>query len=160
MANILPSGVELGHENGQFGQLRGIAVDSSGNVYVTDDGLSILVGNITRIQKFTSEGQFLKKWGTFGTGLGEFYQPYGIAIGPNNDIYVADYGNGRIQKINANDEFTIFAGQGEADGKFEMPKGIAIDAAGNIYVSDTYKYNIQKLSADGQYVTKWGTCWG
>ena len=96
-----------------------------------------LVGNITRIQKFTSEGQFIKRWGTCGSGLGEFNQPYGIAIGQNNDIYVADYGNGRIQKINANDEFTIIAGRVNADGEFVMPKGIAIDAAGNIYVSDT-----------------------
>ena len=83
--------------------------------------------------------------GNFRNGLGEFDQPYGIAIGQNNDIYVADWGNGRIQKINANDEFTIFAGPGNADGQFGMPKGIAIDAAGNIYVSDKYKYNIQKL---------------
>ena len=78
----------IGYEDGQFGQPRGIAVDSSGNVYVADDGA--LFGVNTRIQKFTSEGQFLKKWGSYGSGLGEFIQPYGIAIGPNNDIYVAD----------------------------------------------------------------------
>ena len=66
------------------------------------------------------------------------------------------HGNSRVQKINANDEFTIIAGSGEADGSLS-PKGIAIDNAGNIYVADRYKIRIQKFTADGQFITKWGT---
>ncbi len=103
----------LGRGNGQFELPKGIAVDSNGNVYVTDAGTVI---ETNRIQKFTSDGQFIKRWGTRGSGLGEFDHPCGIAIGSNNDIYVADSRNGRIQKINANDEFTIFAGPGGAAG--------------------------------------------
>src|SRR5918998_1163259 len=54
--------------DGQFGSPFGIAVDPSGNVYVADT-------NNNRIQKFTSNGGFVTKWGTQGTGDGQFDSP-------------------------------------------------------------------------------------
>jgi DNA-binding beta-propeller fold protein YncE len=54
-----------GTSDGQFNEPHGIAVDSDGNVYVVDRFNH-------RIQKFTSTGIFLDKWGGFGTGDGKF----------------------------------------------------------------------------------------
>ena len=62
---------------------RGIAVDSDGNVYVADSGNN-------RIQKFTSTGVFLDKWGQPGNDAGQFSNPAHIAVDSNNDIYVTE----------------------------------------------------------------------
>jgi DNA-binding beta-propeller fold protein YncE len=59
----------------------GIAVDPSGNVYVADTGSD-------RIQKFDSNGNFLAKWGSFGTGDGQFHSPYGVAVDSSGNVYV------------------------------------------------------------------------
>jgi len=67
-------------------------VDSSGNVYVADTGNH-------RIQKFNASGEFLAKWGSEGTGDGQFDCPYGVAVDSNGNVYVADMGNDRIQKF-------------------------------------------------------------
>ena len=59
-----------GSGNGQFNYPEGIAIDSSGNVYVAD-------GN--RIQKFTSNGTFITKWGSIGIGEGQFKNAVGYS---------------------------------------------------------------------------------
>jgi hypothetical protein len=69
-----------------------VAVDASGNIYVADRGNH-------RIQKFTSTGTFLSKWGTAGSGAGQFSAPFGVAVDASGDIYVADSNNDRIQKF-------------------------------------------------------------
>src|SRR4029078_4326058 len=78
-----------GTGNGQFNQPYGVAVDSSGRVYVADSANN-------RIQKFSSSGNFITKWGTQGSGNGEFKSPYGIAVDSSNNVYVADSANNRI----------------------------------------------------------------
>ncbi|HOL09915.1 MAG TPA: SBBP repeat-containing protein, partial [Bacillota bacterium] len=68
-------------------------MDSSDNIYVVDL-------NNHRIQKFNASGEFLTKWGSFGTGDGQFDFPYGVAVDSSGNVYVADTGNHRIQKFN------------------------------------------------------------
>ncbi len=51
------------------------------------------------MQRFTGDGTFITKWGSFGTGPGQFNFPYGIAAGPDSAVYVADSSNHRIQKF-------------------------------------------------------------
>ena len=76
----------------QFNQPFGVAVDPSGNVFVTDQGNH-------RIQKFTSTGGFLASWGEFGPGLSQFKVPTGIAVESSGAVYVYDTYNNRIQKF-------------------------------------------------------------
>ena len=64
-------------------------VDTDGNVYVTDYN--------NRIQKFSSDGTFIEKWGTKGSGAGQLYWPEALAIKGNDTLYVADTYNHRIQ---------------------------------------------------------------
>jgi DNA-binding beta-propeller fold protein YncE len=65
---------------------------SDGSVYIADK-------NNHRIQKFTSEGVFVSKWGTYGTGDGEFDYPKGVAVASDGSVYFADRDNHRIQKF-------------------------------------------------------------
>ena len=64
-----------------FNWPSGVAVDSSGNVYVATSD---------RIQKFDSSGNFITKWGSLGSGDGQFYHPSGVAIDSSGNVYVAD----------------------------------------------------------------------
>jgi DNA-binding beta-propeller fold protein YncE len=77
----------------------GIDVDSSDNVYVAESGAS---GNPSRIDKFTSSGQFITSWGSLGSELDQMNQPKGLTLDENNDVYVADEFNNRIQKFDSN----------------------------------------------------------
>ena len=69
-----------------------MAVDASGNVYVADSGNH-------RIQKFTSTGTFITKWGSLGSGDGQFNEPGGVAVDALGNVYVGDSNNFRIQKF-------------------------------------------------------------
>ena len=69
-------------------------MDSSGNVYVSDS-------ENDRMQKFDSSGNFLLKWGSQGTGDGQFQSPKGVAVDSSGNVYVADTNNSRIQKFSS-----------------------------------------------------------
>lgn len=85
-----------------------------------------------------------------GSGEGEFEAPTAISVDSNGNIFVADTGNGRIEKFSSNGTFLT------SIGRFEAPSGIAIDHAGNIYVTEIgSKHRIQKLRPDGTPIAKW-----
>jgi sugar lactone lactonase YvrE len=73
---------------------RGVAVDSSGNVYVVDT-----LNNW--IQKFDLNGNLLAQWGSSGNGDGQLNHPGGVTVDPHGYIYVADTWNQRIQKFDS-----------------------------------------------------------
>jgi tripartite motif-containing protein 71 len=147
-----------GSGDGQFGSgdglfftgPTGIAVDSSGkNVYVAD-----FVND--RIQKFTADGKFITKWGSRGSGDGQFGFPTGIAVDSSGkNVYVSDIGNSRIQKFTADGKFITKWGSqdpsssGQPNNRiFEGPSGIAIRPKSDIvYVTDTWNDNIQVFSS-------------
>jgi hypothetical protein len=128
-----------------------VAVDKNGSVYVADPYSNL-------IQKFTSDGQFVTKWGTNGAADGQFNFPIGITVDSSGFIYIADYGNNRIQKFTSDGQFvTKWGTNGAADGQFNLPGGITVDSSGYVYVTDEGNHRVQKFTSDGQFVTKWGS---
>ena len=117
----------LGSANGQFELHYGIAVDSEGNVYVSDSGNY-------RIQKFTSRGIFLTQWGSLGNANGQFQWPVGIAVESDDDLVVTDSGNYRIQKFTSDGNFIRKWGvqsigdNHNTDNSFGGATGIAVDS--------------------------------
>ncbi len=145
-----------GTGEGQFGYYTpypyGIAVDSEDFIYVADAGNS-------RIQKFTSEGQFLARWTGFGTGNESFssYGPQGITMDSQGFLYITDGGTCCIRKFTAQGQTMEKWGTcGTGPGQFRDPQGIAADSEGFLYVLDRENYRVQKFRTDGQFVTQWG----
>ncbi len=128
-----------------------LAIDSHGNVYVSDTHNS-------RIQKFDGNGHFLLSWGQPGSGDGEFNVTTGIAIDRADNVYVGDQGNYRIQKFDSNGKFLTKRGsQGQGNGQFTTPNVLAMDSQGNLYVGDALGHHVQKFDSNGRFITKWGS---
>lgn len=148
----------LGAGNGQFNYPFDVAFDSLGNIYVTETNTNSEVSWNCRVQKFDSNFNFITKWGTRGSGDGEFNYPRGIVIDSHDNVYVADIFNHRIQKFTSNGTFIKKWGTlGSADGQLNQPFGIAIDGNDNIYVAEYYGHRISKFSPDGVFLAKYGT---
>ena len=138
-----------------------VALDAWDNVYVADPY------NDT-IRKVTPSGLVTTLAGlaqTFGTndGLGtnaRFSYPFGIAVDPSGNVYVADTLNSTIRKITTNGAVTTFAGVsglaayqdgyvtngGTNMATFAYPYGIAVNNSNTIYVADTYANLIRKIT--------------
>lgn len=72
----------IGSEN-PLSSPRHVATDASGNIYVANTIMN-------NIQVYDSSGNFIRKWGTYGTGDGQFRYPQGIAVDTSGNVYVAD----------------------------------------------------------------------
>lgn len=147
-----------GMEGGQFNKPRGLAVAPDGTIYVADS-------QNNRIQHFSADGQLLNQWGGFsdvsqGGGTdGMFYEPWGVAVGPDGSVYVTDTWNHRVQKFTADGKFVTkwgFFGTAELPDAFWGPRGIAVDTQGRVYVADTGNKRISVFTADGQPITQFG----
>ena len=141
--NFIKQWGTVGTGNGQFdgtGKLAGIAVDPSGSyVYVADAGNN-------RIEKFDSSGNFITKWGSLGSGNGQFNYPAKVFVDSSGNVYVTEFTNNRIQKFDANGNYiTQWGSYGTGNGQFSTPFGVTVDSSGNVYVADFYNNRIQKF---------------
>jgi sugar lactone lactonase YvrE len=147
----------------QFSSLKGITSDGSGNLYITESNrirkIVIATGVVTTLV-----------WGNYITADGKvierFSYPFGITSDGRGNLYVADAGSNRIQKIViATGEVTTLAGstRGTADGvgtaaQFSSPTHIATDGKGNLYVADAENDAVRKVViSTGEVTTQaWG----
>ena len=108
-----------------------------------------------------AEIQLLYKLGENADGSGEadglFNAPQDVAVDEVGNLYVADTGNHRIQKLDADGNvLDKWGSPGTADGQFDHPAGVAVDKGGNVYVADTGNDRIQQFNANGGHITTWG----
>ena len=96
----------------------------TGNIYVTDG-----YGNC-RVHKFAPDGRHLMSWGEPGVDAGQFIRPHNVLIDREDNVYVADRENHRIQVFDANGKFISMW------NNIHRPDGIALDAHDNFYVGE------------------------
>jgi YD repeat-containing protein len=132
--------------NGPLDFPTDVAIDASGNLWVTDS-------NNNRLEKFNANGEFLSQFGTLGSADGQLNHPASVAIDLGGNLWVADAGNNRVQKFSPTGAFLLKTGtSGTANGQFSGPTAIEVGPEGNIWVADTGNNRLQVLNSKGAFV--------
>lgn len=118
-----------------------VAVDSEGNVYVTDTFNA-------RVQVFNADGEFVRMWGKPGNTAGCFMRPKGIAIDADDHVYVVDAEFNNVQVFtNEGAPLMFFGTRGLGPGTFTLATGIGIDRATNrVIVTEQWQGKMQMFT--------------
>lgn len=165
---------EFGDDPGQLARPSGVAFDGDGLVYVTDE-------DANRVTLFTIDpkevaanggppviirqgmdivqaGRYVSHWGVEGRGDGEMNGPAGMVFDHEDNVYIADSRNNRVQKFTKDGQFLgKWGSHGTGDGEFDLPWGITIDPDGNVFVADWRNNRIQKFTPDGEFLASYGS---
>jgi DNA-binding beta-propeller fold protein YncE len=102
--------------------------------------------------------EYLFSFGRFGIGREQYDTPVDMVEDEDDDLYILDRENYRVQKVDFKGDFiTEWGRRGFRDGEFKAPRSIDIDRDGTIYVVDTGNHRIQKFSPDGEFIDSFGT---
>ncbi len=177
---------------GEFYHPLGIAIDQETNrAYITDKTRSIVsiydtsgkfikefplkrpitpliannrlyVATEGPIYLFDKEGRKLDKWGQRGRAVGEFDFPNGLAADEEGNIYVSDFNNTRLVKLNKKGEVIWIKGRPplnlyDPDRPFGLPTGVALDEKGHIYLNDAFHFTIKVFDQKGNFLTELGS---
>jgi len=152
----------------------GVATDVHGNVFIADFGNN-------RVRKVSSRGTITtiagRGDGVFpGRGSGFsgdggpaksalLDDPYGVAVDPKGNVFIADTGNDRVRKVSRSGTITTIAGGGKppsadiGDGgpatsaSLDRPYGVAVDAKGQVFIADRRLIRVRKVSRSGTITT-------
>jgi sugar lactone lactonase YvrE len=164
---VVPGGTDGPVSVARFKTPGGVAVDSTGNIYVADSG------NYT-IRKITPAGIVSTLAGTAGTrgsadGLASaarFEDPENLAVDSSGNIWVADGVGNTVRMVTPAGQVTTIAGKanstGSTDGsltgtvssaRFNDVLGVALDASGNVWISDSGNNTIRRMTQSGVVTT-------
>jgi hypothetical protein len=138
---------DCSNANNRFCEPADVAVDSTGTIYVADRANQ-------RVQVFNSGRNYVRTIGgaascTWPPLFDEFCYPDGLAIDANNNLYVADNGNNRIEVFDPTGAYltTIGGNWTDTTGGLREPRGgIAFDKSGDLYVADSRNFRVQKYA--------------
>ncbi|XP_064384949.1 RING finger protein nhl-1-like [Halichondria panicea] len=133
-----------------FGQLNdgiGVTVDKDNNMYVMEYGNH-------RVNKFSSDGEFVAAVGSLGNGNLQFTNPVGICYNRrDNNLYVVDQSKHRIKVLSTELKFVrCFGTRGNGNGQLQSPFHASFDSANNLYVTDHLNNRVQVFTAEGQFL--------
>jgi DNA-binding beta-propeller fold protein YncE len=152
---------------------EGVAVNSGGDVYVTDLNTTGLTTN-DRLVKYDADGHLLDVLAGPGPSTGNIptgvvADPTGVAVAPSGNVYVLEAfsnSDNRVQEFDALGNYVTWWGgynpttgqkgtSGSGNGEFNKPEGIAVDSLGNVYVADTVNKRIQAFTSSGGWISSW-----
>ena len=162
-----------GSETEKLAQPQGGALDAHGDIWVTS--------HWERLEEFSAAGSFMKAVGSSGAGAGQMNNPGGVAINQsNNNVYVADGNNQRVDEFNEKGEFVRTFGFGVKDGKgefeictsscqagksgsgsgqFSGPLGVTVEpSTEDVWVTDVPNNRVEKFKESGEFIEAVG--WG
>ena len=143
----------------RFNSPLGLAVDSSGVVFVADSGNHLIrrVASDGTVSTFAGRAENFGSTDGAGTNAA-FNNPVGLALDASGNLFVADANNHCVRKISSTGVVTTFAGTPDADGcvdgaganaRFSKPAELAFDPRGNLYVADAFNHTLRKVSPAG-----------
>lgn len=147
----------------------GVAVDATGNLYIADK-------NNMRIRKVSPSGIITT---VAGNGIGDFtgdvgratdqslWFPVDVAVDSTGNLYIADWQNNRIRKVDPKGSMVTVAGGGvccglgdggpATRGTLNEPMAVVVDSVGNLYIAD-YRHNrVRRVGTNGRIETIAGT---
>ncbi len=145
----------------------GLAFDSHGNLYIADKNDNRIrmvdtAGNITTVAGNGTPGNT----GDGGPAtLATLLNPIGVAVDSNGNLFIVDYGNQRIRKVDTAGNISAFAGNGTkgyagdgllaTDPSVELndPSAVAVDGDGNVYIADLSNYRIRKVDHSSGFIS-------
>ncbi|WP_130734936.1 T9SS type A sorting domain-containing protein [Flavobacterium sp. J27] len=151
--------------NAQFYYPAAMAIDANDNLFIADYSNH-------RIRKITPSGMVSTIAGLGSAGatdgaisIAKFNGPTGLCLDVSGNVYVADYGNHKIRKIDTNGQVSTVAGSGIAGAiddygtlaRFNHPAVVVIDTQNNLYVTDEGNHKIRKITPSGMVSTFAGT---
>ncbi len=143
-----------GTPGSSFSRPTDVAWDRAGNIYIADG-----IGTNNRVAKFDKDGKFLKHWGSTGSGQGQFTGVKALAIDAQGNVYVADFGNKRIQVFDSEGTFK------SEFGNVGTPLAMCITRGPTQYLYISHAGDddgmedaaIYKVQLDGKVVGKFGS---
>lgn len=127
-----------GELDGNFNRPAGIAIEND-KVYIVDQ-------MNFRVQIFDLDGNFIKKFGEVGGGVGYIFRPKGIDVTKDGFIFLADAEFQNFQIFDEDGNVYLYVGQlGNEPGEFRLPAGLFIDDSNHIYVVDQLNKRVQKF---------------
>ena len=152
----------------QLNNPAGVALDPAGNLYIADQ-------HHHRIRRVAPSGTITTVAGTGQRGFSgdggpateaRLAFPYGVAVGPAGDLYIADRSNHRIRRVDPSGVITTVAGSAErgfggdggpaTEAQLLFPQGVAVGLAGNLYIADR-NHRIRRVDPSGTITTVAGT---
>lgn len=132
-------------------------------VPLPDGGLAVSDVANHRVLLLAPDGTIRRTIGEFGTGPGQFNEPWGLAVAPDGTLYVADTWNHRIQQFDAEGEWRNMWGTFEQATTPDVggealfgPRKIVVDDEGNLLVSDTGNKRITRFAPTGEPLGSFG----
>ena len=134
---------------GEFNYPTDVALAADGTLYVAD-------GYADRVQAFAPDGSFSHKWGgpfgmnIFGPFNGWFAVTTSVVVGPDGNVFVADFYNDRIQKFDRDGTFlTAFGKTGDGPSQFNHAIAVAVAEEESVFVADFLNNRIEKWRPNG-----------
>ncbi|XP_065902828.1 E3 ubiquitin-protein ligase TRIM71-like [Dysidea avara] len=108
------------------------------------------------VKKFTLQGDYLSKFGSYGSGDGQFTNPQGLTFNSKGLLYVVDHSNCRVQVFDNDNKILLkFGSKGSNPGQFQDPRYISLDSSDQVYVTDYGSSGgIIVFSEDGHFIKK------
>ncbi|HEV3333480.1 MAG TPA: hypothetical protein VG096_20995 [Bryobacteraceae bacterium] len=130
-------------------QPTGVAVDSSGNVYIADSW-NFRIRKVASSNISTVAGNGAMSYSGDGgpATLAQLNSPQGVGVDKAGNLYIADSGNAVLRQVSKSGAITTIGGS-----TLKLPAGVAVDQAGNVYVADAQDHRVRKFGTDGSFTT-------
>ncbi len=139
---------------GEFGFVTDAVQDRQGNYYVSE------YGEFDRIQKFTSNGEFVCQFGRHGDAPLEFNRPQALFLDKQDNLWIADACNHRVQVVRCETDkpelIQMWGTEGRNPGKLYYPYGLWVEDDETVLISEYGGCRVQRLSQRGEPIDSWG----